>query len=86
MLFGPVWYLVFQESDFKSYASFTESQSMVKNQKKKKERKSGLWEEEEEEEKQTRLKICHREWEWDSHYKPEQFERCCVYTVSTSGT
>lgn len=38
MLFGPVWYLVFQESDFKSYASFTESQSMVKNQKKKKEK------------------------------------------------
>lgn len=36
MLFGPVWYLVSHESDFKSYASLTESQSMVKNQKRKK--------------------------------------------------
>lgn len=42
MLFGPVWYLVFQESDFKSYASFTESQSMVKNQKKRKKEKAAF--------------------------------------------
>lgn len=42
MLFGPVWYLVFQESDFKSYVSFTESQSMVKNQKKRKKEKAAF--------------------------------------------
>lgn len=44
MLFGPVWYLVFQESDFKSYASFTESQSMVKNQKKKRKKEKAAFE------------------------------------------